>query len=114
MLDFYEKTNLSEGEHLIKRLIDVQNFPDVTSGMLDTKFAYLRSILLLKKGDMRELLKIRNEAPFSSVSSLIASMISAGEITTQQLFKISKIVTSPTELDSPEADIAKLLGFKKD
>ena len=114
LLDFYEKINLSEGEHLIKRLIDVQNFPDVTSGMLDTKFAYLRSILLLKKGDMRELLKIRNEAPFSSVSSLIASMISAGEITTQQLFKISKIVTSPTELDSPEADIAKLLGFKKD
>nr|WP_321272417.1 hypothetical protein [uncultured Tolumonas sp.] len=114
LINHWERINLTTHEHLIKRLIDVQNFPDMASSELDARFAYMRSALLVKQGNYCELLKISTETPCKQVTNQIASMLNAGELTPQDLFKISRLATEPLQLTAPESDVIALLGLKKD
>ncbi|HAS25119.1 MAG TPA: hypothetical protein DCR64_06125 [Vibrio sp.] len=103
LLQHYKRTKMNDADHLIKRLIDVQNFPDITSPELDAKLAYMRTIMLVKQGNYSELLRVGTETPARQVTSQVASMISAGEIGVQDIFKISRATTEPLMLNKPDA-----------
>ena len=54
----YERVSLPEEARLLKRLIDVQNFPDASSEDLSMKLAHLRHILLMKEGNFAKILGV--------------------------------------------------------
>ncbi|GLO51339.1 hypothetical protein PPUN110474_27390 [Pseudomonas putida] len=88
----YERFSLPEEAGLLKRLIDVQNFPDVSSEDLSMKLAHLRYILLMKEGDISKLLGIDPDktTPIATkVSAQISSMVISGAITPYELFAVS-------------------------
>ncbi|GHS84221.1 hypothetical protein PAGU2196_50550 [Pseudomonas sp. PAGU 2196] len=88
----YERFSLPEEAGLLKRLIDVQNFPDVSSEDLSMKLAHLRYILLMKEGDISKLLGIDPDktTPIATkVSAQISSMVLSGAITPYELFAVS-------------------------
>ncbi|MFJ5187574.1 hypothetical protein [Pseudomonas fulva] len=88
----YERFSLPEEAGLLKRLIDVQNFPDVSSEDLSMKLAHLRYILLMKEGDISKLLGIdpdKNTPIATKVSAQISSMVLSGAITPYELFAVS-------------------------
>lgn len=113
LLNYWAKINLTPHTHLIKRLIDVQNFPELTSPELDTKLAYMRSVLLVKQSNYDELLKFGTATPCKQVTNQIASMLNAGELTLQELFKISKLASEPLQITPPTKTMIEFLGLKK-
>lgn len=92
LLQHYECQSLPEEARLLKRLIDVQNFPDSSSDDLSMKLAHLRHVLLLKDGNITELLgvdKNRSTPIATRVSAQISGMIQSGAIDEYELFAIS-------------------------
>lgn len=91
LVEHLRRVNLTDSEFLIKRLIDVQNFPDLTSPLLDNKFAYMRAALLMKEGgSFEELLQLSQDAPADALGAQIKSMISAGALEVAELFRIGQ------------------------
>ena len=89
LVSHFEKLNLTQQQHFIKRLVDVQNFPDASSPELDVQFAYMRMVLLMRDGNLEDILKISPEGtPASLLSSQIQSMVGAGSLDIMDLFKI--------------------------
>lgn len=107
----YEKISLTEGEHLIKRLIDVQNFPDVTSSHLDTKFAYMRTSLLMSKGRFEEILKPDFSSPAHQLASQVGSMLTTGALQVQDVFRIGRATEQLQYMEKPKQDIGVRIGL---
>lgn len=87
--DLYENLELGESEHLIKRLIDVQLFPDLDSPRIQQKFARLRYRLMVKRGDISGLLEDHEESANAALSSLLQSMMAAKELTVRDIYKLA-------------------------
>ena len=87
--DLYEKLDLNEGEHLIKRLIDAQTFPDLDSPKLQKKFAYLRYKLMVKTGDIAGLLQEHEEPENALLASQLHSIMAANELTVRDVYRIA-------------------------
>lgn len=107
----YERASLSEDEHVIKRLIDVQNFPDVTSPHLDKKFAHMRASMLVKNGRAKELLNHSDRSPAHQLSSQIGGMLSSGVLTVKDVFRIARDSDALGEVEQPVLDIAPKIGI---
>lgn len=83
IIGHYQRTTVGDNEKLLKRLIDAQNFPDLTSPDLDCRLAYLRSVLLMQSGDLKEHLGIQYRSSGTVATQLagqISSMVNAGAI----------------------------------
>lgn len=106
------KFGLTEGQHMIKRLIDVQNFPDATSPELDVKFAYMRAVLLVNEGKVDELLKVEDKTPANLLASQIRSMVNAGQLDVMDMFKIGQVRANLPHAEKPVAVIAKQIGLE--
>ncbi len=106
----YKKIHLSEGEHLLKRLIDVQNFPDVNSARLDQKFAYMRGMMLVQQGKFEELLRVDPRPPSHQLSSQIASMLTAGVLNVRDVVKIGHAAANPSLEAKPVQSISANIG----
>ena len=106
----YKKIHLSEGEHLLKRLIDVQNFPDVNSARLDQKFAYMRSMMLVRQGKFEELLRVDPRPPSHQLSSQIASMLTAGVLNVRDVVKIGHAAANPSLEAKPVQSMSAKIG----
>ena len=92
ILQHYERLSLPEESKLLKRLIDVQNFPDASSDDLSMKLAHLRHILLMKEGDFSKILGIdpeKNTSIATKVAAQISGMVNSGAITEYELFAAS-------------------------
>ncbi|MDX7692311.1 hypothetical protein LEO80_16340 [Aeromonas caviae] len=107
------KIPLTEGEHLLKRLVDVQNFPELTSPELDSKFALMRATMLIQEGRYEDILKIGGGTPASQLTAQVASMVSSGSLDMQELFKVSHVVNQPVQLAAPEKTITNRIEMKK-
>jgi len=107
--NLYENLELDESEHLIKRLIDVQCFPDLDSPNIQRKFARLRYKLMMSTGDLSGLLEDREESDHALLASQLHSMMSVNELSIREVFKLAS-----TDLSSkikPQS-VSKMLGFE--
>ncbi|WP_414155244.1 hypothetical protein [Pseudomonas sp. BNK-43-a] len=78
VLGHYARFAIKDEAKLLKRLIDVQNFPDATSPDLDCRLAHLRAVLMMHDGSLREHLRIpqyRTGTLASQVATQIATMV---------------------------------------
>lgn len=96
LMAHFQKVQLSESEHLLKRLVDVQNFPDVSSPRLDAQFARMRMMMLVQDGKYDELLKPSDRAPSHQLASQISSMMTAGVLDVRDVMRISHAATNTT------------------
>lgn len=88
----YNKLDLPGEERLLKRLIDVQNFPDTSSEDLNIRLSHLRHALLMREGNLSALLGIGedNSLPLASKVALqISSMVKSGAIDVFELYAAS-------------------------
>jgi len=79
----YQRIAVDDSEKLLKRLIDAQNFPDLASPDLDCRLAYLRGMLLMETGNLKEHLGIQYRSSGTVATQLagqISSMVDAGAI----------------------------------
>lgn len=103
----YERLSLPEEAGLLKRLIDVQNFPDASSDDLSMKLAHLRYVLLMKDGDLTKLLGVDPDktTPIATkVSAQISSMVMSGAISPFELFALSSGDPQAIKLLMPPPD----------
>jgi hypothetical protein len=107
--DLYESLELGDSEHLIKRLIDVQCFPDLDSPKLQLKFSRLRYKLMMSTGDVSGLLEDREEPEHALLASQLHSMMSVKGLSIRDVFKIASTDVSSTMTPQP---VAKRLGFE--
>jgi len=98
---------------LVKRLIDVQNFPDASSADLDTKFAYLRAMLLMKQGDLDSVLNISEHPPGVALASQIGSMVNSQALDVMDVFKISQAAAKPPVPVKPDLLITNRIGHSQ-
>jgi hypothetical protein len=110
VVSHYQKIQLTEDEHLLKRLIDVQNFPDATSPELNTKFAYMRTALLVKESKIEELLKVDDRSPAHKLGSQIGSMLSSGALHVNDVLRIKKSAELLHDVQEPSLVIANRIG----
>ncbi|MNJ51908.1 hypothetical protein D3C77_472240 [compost metagenome] len=92
VLRHYERLSLPEEARLLKRLIDVQNFPDASSDDLSMKLAHLRHVLLMKEGDLSKILGVDPDktTPIANkVAAQISGMVKSGAINEYELFAAS-------------------------
>jgi hypothetical protein len=111
VIGHYQKVQLTEDEHVLKRLIDVQNFPDATSLTLNTKLAYFRATLLIKEGKIAELLKTDGRSPAHKLASQIGSMLRTGRLDIQDVFRIKKAAEQLQDVEQPDSLIADRIGL---
>ncbi|MBH3379630.1 hypothetical protein [Pseudomonas asiatica] len=109
----FEKVNVTEAEHVLKRLIDVQNFPDASSESLNQKFAYMRMAMLMNQGKFDELLRVDPRPPSHQLSSQISSMMTAGVLDVRDVIKIGHAASNPPVLTKPGHSISATLGIEK-
>ncbi len=105
VLRHYERLSLPEEARLLKRLIDVQNFPDASSDDLNMKLAHLRHVLLMKEGDLSKILGVdpdKNTPITTKVAAQISGMVKSGAINEYELF-----AASSGELDAIKQLISK-------
>lgn len=113
LLTHFKRVELTGGEHLVKRLIDVQNFPDASSADLDTKFAYLRAMLLMKQGDLDSVLNISEHPPGVALASQIGSMVNSQALDVMDVFKISQAAAKPPVPVKPDLLITNRIGHSQ-
>lgn len=111
--EHFRKVQLTEVEHVVKRLLDVQNFPDASSPELDVKFAYLRSVLMMQKGNLEELLKISEHTPGVELASQISSMVNSGSLDVMDVFRIGQSVARPVVSERPDSVILQRIGHRQ-
>jgi hypothetical protein len=102
LLSHFERVELTSAEHLIKRLVDVQNFPDTSSPELDSQFAYMRAVMLMKEGNMLEGFKPTPKTPGMALATQIASMISTGSLDAMDVFRIASDPVKALVIEEPE------------
>lgn len=91
VLGHYARFAMKDEAKLLKRLIDVQNFPDATSPDLDCRLAHLRAVLMMHDGSIRDHLRIppsRTGTLASQVATQIASMVRTEAIDSFEVFRI--------------------------
>lgn len=91
VLGHYARFAIKDETKLLKRLIDVQNFPDATSPDLDCRLAHLRAVLMMHDGSIREHLRIpqsRTGTLASQVATQIASMVRTEAIEPFDVYRI--------------------------
>ncbi|MDD2133470.1 hypothetical protein [Pseudomonas kurunegalensis] len=91
VLGHYARFALKDEEKMLKRLIDVQNFPDLTSPDLECRLAHLRAVLMMHDGSLRDHLRIpqkRTGTIASQVATQISSMVSTGVIEPFYVYQI--------------------------
>lgn len=106
------RVELSSAEHLVKRIVDVQNFPETSSPELDTKFAYLRAILQMHEGDLGSLMQIGEGLPGIQLASQISSMINSGALDVMDVYRIGQMADTPASPGRPNTFIQDSIGFK--
>lgn len=107
--DLYENLELDESEHLIKRLIDVQCFPDLDSPNIQRKFARLRYKLMMSTGDVSGLLEDREESEHALLASQLHSIMSVKELSIRDVFKLAS--TDVSSKIKPQS-VSNALGFE--
>lgn len=103
LLSHFERVELTSAEHLIKRLVDVQNFPDTSSPELDAQFVYMRAVMLMKEGNMLEAFKPTQKTPGIALATQISSMISTGSLDAMDVFRIASDPVKELVGDESEA-----------
>lgn len=110
LMAHYAKMNLTDSEHVLKRYVDVLNFPNVLSPQLDAKFAYLRNVMLVQQGNVSEILKVDGRPACHQLASQISSMMTAGALNVQDIFRIDHASERARLQDKPAPMISATIG----
>tara|TARA_Y100000588_G_scaffold395281_1_gene522338 strand:- start:9869 stop:13276 length:3408 start_codon:yes stop_codon:yes gene_type:complete len=89
----YVKLGLTDKEYVIKRLIDINNFPDMSSSKINQRVSLLRRKLLLSKSNLYDVLEEKGFVPDSEADllmSMISSMVQAKKLTTSELITLAQ------------------------
>lgn len=103
IIGHYKKVELDSHCKILKRIIDVQNFPDLTSPDLDCRLSLLRGSLLMHKGDVRAHLKVDGRATFtpaSKAAALISSLVRSEVMTTMEVYKVCATAEDLYQIDT--------------
>ena len=110
IIGHYQRTTVGDNEKLLKRLVDAQNFPDLTSPDLDSRLAYLRGILQMQPGNLKEHLGIQYRSAGTAATQLagqINSMVNSGAIDAFDVYaafegeqQLHQLVVQPVKLIS--------------
>jgi hypothetical protein len=106
----FQRVELSEVGHVLKRLVDVQNFPDLSSPRLDAQFAQMRMRMLVSHGKYDELLKPSSKPQSHQLASQIASMMSAGALSVRDVMKIGQDSENASLVSAPTLSISASMG----
>lgn len=107
LVDHFRRVELTEGEQFLKRLVDVQNFPDASSSELDTKFAYFRARLVISEGEPEAAIPLGEHPPGIELASQISSMVNSGALDVLDVFKIAQMATRTSVPVMPDSVITK-------
>ncbi|WP_095151305.1 hypothetical protein [Pseudomonas sp. Irchel s3b5] len=110
LMAHYAKINLTDSEHVLKRYVDVLNFPNVLSPQLDAKFAYLRNVMLVQQNRISELLKVDDRPACHQLASQISSMMTTGALSVQDIFRINHASGSTHLQGKPTPMISATIG----
>ncbi|MNJ15424.1 hypothetical protein D3C77_96710 [compost metagenome] len=91
LMGHYTKLAINDEAKMLKRLIDVQSFPDLSSPDLDCRLAHLRAVLMMHDGSIRDHLGIAPKRPGTlgiQVAAQINSMVRTGAIEMFDIYKI--------------------------
>lgn len=110
LMAHFEKVELSEGEHIIKRLVDVQNFPDLSSPQFDAQCARMRMMMLVQEGKYDELFKVSERPESHQLASQISSMMTAGVLDVRDVMRISHASTHGSIQAKPTLSISASMG----
>jgi hypothetical protein len=108
--ELYSNLKLSESEYLIKRLVDVQCFPNLDSPSLQRRFAHLRLKLQMADGDLTGVLASHKEPEHALLTSQILSMMSSRGLSVKEIFQIASS-DLPSKMEINPA--IQALGFDK-
>jgi hypothetical protein len=108
--DLYSNLVLSGNEHFVKRLVDVQCFPNLDSPTLQRQCAHMRLKLQVADGDIAGALASHKEPENVQLISLIRSMMSVKGLSVREIFQIASS-DLPSSVDHNPA--MKKLGFDK-
>ncbi|MDK9757268.1 hypothetical protein KIV40_18180 [Vibrio sp. D173a] len=89
----YVKLGLTDKEYIIKRLIDINNFPDMSSSKINQRVSLLRRKLLLSKSNLYDVLEDQGFEPDSEADqlmSMISSMVQAKKLTASELITLAQ------------------------
>ena len=92
VIEHYSRVNVGKQGSLLKRLIDVQNFPDTSSELLAVKLSNLRCVLLMRDANRRNLFGLESRRPMSlagQVATQISSMVRSGAISAYDAYAAS-------------------------
>jgi len=86
----FKRVELDEAEHLIKRMIDINNFPNLDSATINRKIAYCRKKMLLNNSDLKGLLADNDgQSEAKLLTSQIKSMMDVKQLKVKDIFKIA-------------------------
>ncbi|WP_313597738.1 hypothetical protein [Pseudomonas sp.] len=109
----FQKVEISESDHVLKRLVDVQNFPDLSSPRLDAQFAQMRMRMLVNQGKYDELLKPSNKPASHQLASQISSMMTTGMLSVRDVMKISHDSANVSMVARPALLLSANMGLSE-
>ena len=111
LMAHFQKVEISESDHVLKRLVDVQNFPDLSSPRLDAQFAQMRMRMLVNQGKYDELLKPSNKPASHQLASQISSMMTTGMLSVRDVMKISHDSANVSMVARPALSLSANMGL---
>lgn len=115
LVKHFKKVELTEAEHLIKRLIDVQSFPDLDSPVINRKFAFCRHKMLLNNSDLFSLITNNIEDSESKLlTAQLKSLMDVKGLDVKDIFKIASSKLNVEKKSPTQPFIASLLAPSKD
>jgi len=100
----FQRVKVSEGDYIIKRLLDINYFPTLDSEVIQAKFAFVRKKLLVMSGDIKGLLTTSDKPESVELVSLIKSIMAAKGLSVADVFALAKQdINSIIGIDSPLA-----------
>jgi hypothetical protein len=108
LIGFYKATEVSEPEYLMKRLIDAQIIPDITTSSVQRKFARFRyrlikNIDLIDSGDDSEI------EEHIQLGALLKSICTVSNLSIKDVYKLIK---KEAEIPSLTSQISSTLGLE--
>lgn len=107
----FERIPVSEAEYVIKRLIDITNFPTMDSATIQARFAYMNLKLLAIEGNIVDSKNSSDQPENVRLLSHIKSIIQAQNLSLAEIYKLAKTDIGSYIFVNPEL-ATKEINFK--
>ncbi len=108
LLGFYDATQKTDADHILKRLIDAQVFPDTTTASMQRKLAFFRHRLTKEVGLIEGMENFEQEEHVQ-FGSLLKSISEVAQVSTKDMYKLLTTVSTPQPQNNK---ISQALGIE--